>query len=124
MGGMSRRKGVVGELEVVHELDRMGILARRTAQRMGSSGDASDVIVEGAVVHLEVKRTQTLAWKATIAQASRDAKGKPWVILHRTNGGKWMAIVPMDQWVADSEIMQRARSHRWQIMEAASGLQA
>jgi len=122
MGGMSRRKGVVGELEIVHELNRLGCLARRTAQRMGASGDASDVLVEGCRIHIEVKRTQTLAWKRTIEQATRDAHGKPWVILHRQNGGKWMAIMPLEGWVSDSLEMANARQHRRDLMDGNNGV--
>lgn len=120
MSGMQRRKGAVGEREVVAELDRHGMLANRTAQRMGKAGDAADVQVAGLGVHIEVKRTENMAWRKTIAQATNDANGSPWIVLHRVNGGKWMVIQPLDQWVADSVAAHSAIMHRRDIMDRAA----
>lgn len=120
MSGMQRRKGAVGEREVVAEFGRHGMLAHRTAQRMGKAGDAADVQVAGLDVHIEVKRTENLAWRKTIAQATNDAQGGPWIVLHRVNGGKWMVIQPLDQWVADSVAAHCAIAHRRDIMERAA----
>ncbi len=47
MGGMQRRKGAVGERELVQELNNRGLLCRRTAQYCGKAGTAADVVCEG-----------------------------------------------------------------------------
>lgn len=120
MSGMQRRKGAVGEREVVEELNRMGMLCHRTAQRMGKAGDAADVVCVGLDVHIEVKRRENLAWKATLEQAERDAHGKPWVIVHRPNGGRWVVIQPLEQWVADSVAAHSAVMERRDIMDKAA----
>lgn len=112
MGGMQRRKGAVGEREVVQRMLAKGILCHRTAQRMGRAGDAADVRADGMDMHIEVKRTERLRWGPTIAQVTRDAHGKPWVIMHRHNGGGWFVIQPLDQWIEDSKEAQRGREHR------------
>lgn len=121
MGGMQRTKGVRGELEVVHKLGVAGIMARRTAQRMGKSGDAADVVIDGSNVHIEVKRCERLQWKATLAQIKRDAQGKAWILMHRPNGAEWLVIQSLDNWLADSKEAQRAQQHRDEVIEQALG---
>lgn len=108
MGGMQRRKGAVREREAVQAFVSRGILAYRTAQRMGSAGDAADIVLVGARTHVEVKGTEKLKWAATIAQCERDAQGKPWVIMHRTNRGRWMVIQTLEGWIADSADVKAA----------------
>ena len=120
MGGMQRRKGAVGEREVVQRMLASGILCHRTAQRMGKSGDAADVMADGMHMHIEVKRTERLRWGPTISQAVRDAHGKPWVIMHRHNGGGWFVIQPLDQWLADSKEAERGRKHREAIVQSVT----
>jgi len=119
MGGMQRTKGVRGELEVVHKLESKGVMARRTAQRMGKSGDAADVVLDGSDLHVEVKRCERLQWKATIGQVVRDSRGKPWIIVHRPNGAEWLVIQTFDNWLADSREAERAREHRDSVIESA-----
>ena len=120
MSGMQRRKGAVGEREIVQMLNSRGLMCHRTAQRMGKAGDAADVVCDGVELHIEVKRTEKLKWKATIDQATRDARGKAWVILHRANGGQWMVIQTLDAWVGDSHAVAAGIAHRNRIMEEAS----
>ena len=110
MSGMQRRKGAVGEREVVAEFDRHGMLAHRTAQRMGKAGDAADVQVAGLDVHIEVKRTERFSLTDAIAQASTDSNGRPWIIVHRSNGRPWMVIQPFHQWAADSASFREAKA--------------
>lgn len=120
MGGMQRRKGAIGEREIVQLLNARGLMCHRTAQRMGKAGDAADVVCAGMDLHLEVKRTEKLKWKVTIDQCVRDAKGKPWVILHRANGDKWMVIQTLDAWLLDSHAVADAIAFRKRLIEEAS----
>lgn len=102
MGGMSRRKGSRGELELVQELNRRGLLCRRTVQYCGRSGDAADVVCEGMNIHLESKRCERFRLYDAIRQASRDAKGRPFAIAHRSNGEPWVVVMLLEHWIADS----------------------
>lgn len=113
MSGMQRRKGATGERELVQALLSLGMLARRSVQFNGREG-ACDVLIEGLDWNNECKRTEQLRWRATIAQCKRDARGKPWRIYHRYNGGEWLVIAPLDQYVADSIGMQKAIQLRQQ----------
>lgn len=90
----SKRKGSVGELEVVNYLKDKGIQARRTAQYCGKTGDASDIVIEDNHPlkdwHIEVKFTKNPSpaystWFKWLNQVTRDANGKKWVIFHRAN---------------------------------------
>jgi Holliday junction resolvase len=120
MGGMQRRKGASGEREACHELIRAGMLARRTAQYCGKSGDAADIHVEGLGVHVEIKRTEKLRIYDAVEQARRDAKGARFVVLHRTNMKPWIVIQLLDHWIEDSEAAQGAIAHRQDIIAKAA----
>lgn len=111
MGGMSRRKGAVGERELVDELNKRGLLCRRTAQHCGMHGCA-DVVCDGLNLHIEVKRTERLKLWDAVEQCKRDAKGKPSVIMHRSNGKPWVAIMLLPDWLDDSKAAQSARDLR------------
>jgi len=116
MGGMSRRKGAVGEREIVDKLNSMGLLCRRSVQYAGKPGTDADVVCEGLGLHVEVKRTETFKWDDTLAQVQRDARGTPWVILHRKSRGPWLAIMLLDAWVEDSTAAQGAIAHRQELI--------
>lgn len=120
MGGMQRRKGAIGEREVVQEMLKRGVLCRRTVQFCGKPGTAADVVCEGLGVHIEVKRTENMAWRKSIAQAEHDAHGQPWVILHRVNGGRWMVIQTLDNWCADSSAVAGARAYRDSVIASVT----
>jgi Holliday junction resolvase len=120
MGGMQRRKGAAGEREACHELIRAGMLARRTAQYCGNTGDAADIHVEGLGVHVEIKRTEKLRIYDAIEQAKRDAKGARFIVLHRTNMKPWIVIQLLEHWVDDSEAAQGAIAHRQDLIAKAA----
>jgi len=98
MGKMSRDKGKTGEREVVKLFKSWGLKAFRTAQAcgmpFGSRSGVADVDLQG--FHIEVKRTETAKLHEWFEQFNRDRQASPGFIMHRKNGGQWMAIVPMD----------------------------
>lgn len=121
MGGMQRRKGATGERELVDLLNRLGFLARRTAQYCGNSGDAADIVIRDLPFHAEVKRTERLKWRDTLRQVQRDAKGKPWVIFHRQSNMPWLVIMEVGAWADDSTAARYARElKRKQLDEVAT----
>lgn len=118
MGGMQRRKGAVGERELVQELNNRGLLCRRTAQYCGKAGTAADIVCEGLGLHCEVKRTERLELGKAIEQVKRDSKGRPWAIFHRSNGRPWVVIMSLDHWVEDSVQAHNARALRRDRIDA------
>ena len=118
----SRAKGAVGERELADELVRLGMLARRTVQYSGKSGDAADLIVDGLGLHLECKRTEQIRMDKWLEQVAHDCHGKPWVIVTRQSRRPWLVVQTLDQWADDSAFAMRARSHRAEIMRNAQGL--
>ena len=107
----SRNKGAVGEREIVDLLNGAGMLARRTVQYCGNSGDAADVVLDGVSVHIEVKRTERITIRPWLEQVNRDSKGRPWVIFYRGSQMRWLVIVSADYWIAFSSHAQQARMH-------------
>jgi len=87
----SRNKGKRGEREWRDVLREHGYQARRGQQFAGGQ-DSPDVISE-LPYHWEVKRTEHLRLYDAVDQASRDAKGKPWVIAHRRNDWPWIVVM-------------------------------
>lgn len=120
MGGMQRRKGATGERELVDLLNRLGFIARRTAQYCGSSGDASDIVISDFPMHTEVKRTERLKWRDTLRQVQRDSHGKPWVIFHRQSNMPWLVIMEVTAWADDSQAAATARATRKRIIDEAA----
>jgi len=116
MGGMSRRKGAVGEREIVDRLNSMGLLCRRSVQYSGRPGTAADIMCDGLGLHVEVKRTETFKWDDTLAQVARDSRGQPWVIFHRKSRGPWLVIQTLETWVGDSTAAQGAIAHRQELI--------
>jgi hypothetical protein len=60
MGLKSRRKGKVGELDLVHWLAKYEIHAERGAQHRGGPGSPDVEIPDWPWLHIEVKRTETI----------------------------------------------------------------
>ena len=71
-----RNKGAVGERELVDVLNSNGMMARRTVQYCGKSGDAADVVISGTELHVECKRTEHVRLYEWVEQAQRDAHGR------------------------------------------------
>ena len=94
MGAKSRRKGVRGEREAAAEIARLfQVTAARGRQYQGSD-DSPDIRTAIPRVQFEVKRVEHLRLYAALDQAAHDAgpDNLP-VVLHRTNGQPWVAIV-------------------------------
>lgn len=102
IGKSSKRKGKVGELEVVNLLKKFGYNAHRSAQYFGNTGAAADVVgLPG--IHIEVKRVEKLNLKQAYEQAVHDSKanGKneiP-VVFHRRSHQPWMVMLSADDFL-------------------------
>lgn len=71
----SKRKGKVGELEVVNLLKEKGLTARRTQQFSGKADGTSDVLCEElSNFHIEVKRDEHLNIEKALQQSIRDSE--------------------------------------------------
>ena len=99
MGKASHDKGKRGELELTHELQRLGFnTAHRSQQYCGSASSADVLGVPGA--HIECTRTEKLSLYAAYGQAIRDSSGSsdiP-VVMHRRNNRPWLVIMGLDDW--------------------------
>ena len=99
MGKTSREKGKRGELELVHELQRLGFPdAHRSQQYCGSASSADVLGVPG--IHIECKRIEKLSLYNAYGQAVRDSAGStdiP-VVMHRQNNRPWLVIMGLDDW--------------------------
>lgn len=115
----SREKGAVGERELAGELNRIGMIARRTVQYCGKGPDAADVVAEGLDLHIEVKRCERVKLSDWIAQAARDARDRDWVLFTRQNNRPWLVIQTLDQWARDSRKANEAQAERKRRFDAA-----
>ena len=99
MGKTSREKGKRGELELVHELQRLGFPdAHRSQQYCGSASSADVLGLPG--IHIECKRIEKLSLYNAYGQAVRDSAGStdiP-VVMHRQNNRPWLVIMSLDDW--------------------------
>lgn len=102
IGRSSKRKGKIGELEVVNLLKAAGYNARRSSQYCGNTGDAPDV--EGLPgIHIEVKRVERLNLRKAYEQAVNDSKANgnneiP-VIFHRRSRQPWMVTCSLEDFL-------------------------
>lgn len=97
MSASERRKGKVGELEVVHLLHEHGWHdAKRSAD--GRSQDQRGDIADGPLdVHIEVRRRESLNIWACLAQAQAEAQdGHTPVVAFRRSRSNWYAALPLD----------------------------
>lgn len=103
----SRTKGKRGELEFANALKRAGLASRRTQQYCGSTGNASDVVIEGEDLHVEVKRCERPRLIAWLKQVHNDANGRDWILAWRAARQEWMVTLPLAKWV---ELRHAART--------------
>jgi hypothetical protein len=96
MGLRSRNKGKRGEREAASEIRRLfGVEACRGVQHCGGP-DAPDIRTAIERVHFEVKRAESFRLHDALAQAIADAGDRIPVVLHRSNGRPWVAILRLD----------------------------
>lgn len=87
----SCQKGKAGEREAAEFLRQHGFQSRR-GQQFSGSPDSPDVVSD-LPYHVEVKRVEKLNLESACLQAERDSNGKPWIVLHRKNRGKWLVTI-------------------------------
>lgn len=101
IGRSSKRKGKIGELEIVRLLKAEGYDVHRSAQYCGNTGDAADVVgLPG--IHIEVKRVERLNLKKAYEQAVNDSKENgndiP-AIFHRGSYQPWMVTLSLEDFL-------------------------
>jgi len=94
----SRRKGANAELEVIDLLRAAGWTHAHRNFGSGSAG-GGDIARGPQGCALEVKRTEAFRLRDAWRQVNEDAipRGDMPVVLHRWNGGPWLAIVEADE---------------------------
>ena len=117
----SRAKGATGERALCDEFERLGMLAERTVQYCGRSGDAADVRLFGTDLHIECKRTERITMREWVEQATRDAHARDWVIATKQNHRPWMIILSLEQWARSSSHAASAMAERSRRFNEASG---
>jgi len=110
----SRQKGKIGELEAVHYLSNLGLKCHRTQQYCGKTGKA-DIEFEdeniNKLLHVEVKRNETLNIEKALEQAERDVEhGKYALVLHRKNRDYWKVTMRADDFF---RLLFRNKNRRW-----------
>jgi len=120
----SRAKGAAGERELVDELNRLGLMARRTVQYCGKSGDAADIVISGTELHVECKRAEHVRLYEWIEQAKRDAHGRPYAVFTRRNRSEWHVVIPLELWARTSLHAIEAREHVAEVRDEAIRAQA
>jgi hypothetical protein len=97
MSATERRKGAVGEREVVQLLHDHGWRdARRTSDGLGQQ-TRGDITNGPAGIHVEIKRQERLNVPAALRQAHDDANALDVpVVIHRPSRSPWMATLPLD----------------------------
>lgn len=98
----SKRKGKVGELEVVNLLKEKGLTARRTQQFSGKADGTSDVLCEELNnFHIEVKRDEHLNIEKALQQSIRDSELENTIptVFHRKNKEGWKVTMRLEDWL-------------------------
>ena len=98
----SKAKGKKGELELAAKLREYGYDVRRSVQYNGKAEDGQPDLVGLPHIHVECKRTETLRLYDAIDQAKRDSEitGDHPVVFHRRNNCEWVAIMPLEDFMA------------------------
>jgi len=87
----SKNKGARGERAFASFLREHGFDARR-GQQFSGSPDSPDVI-SNFPMHVEVKLVEKLNLTDACVQAEGDCGGKPWIVAHKRNHGKWLVTL-------------------------------
>jgi len=94
----SKAKGNQAEREVASFLREHGFSAAKRGVQYAGGPNSPDVIgVPGW--HLEVKRTERFKLREAVIQAEGDSRGGRWAILHRWNNGRWLTVLPTEDWL-------------------------
>ncbi len=99
----SKRKGSGGERELAKKLRGYGFKdCRRGQQYCGANGDAD--VVGLPFCHIECKRVERLNIDKAMQQAQEDCNEFKFpVVMHRKNGGEWMATMLLEDWAEFSK---------------------
>lgn len=92
----SKRKGNLGELELLHLLEAAGLDVQRNQQAGVGGIDNPDIALQhkGRRYHLEVKRKESLSVYQAMEQAIADANGHAVpLVVHRRNRKPWIVIM-------------------------------
>jgi hypothetical protein len=89
----SARKGKRGEREAAAEIARLFRVEARRGRQYCGAPEAPDIRTAIAGVHFEVKRCEALRLYTALEQAVGDAGQNVPLVLHRTNGKPWVAIL-------------------------------
>lgn len=92
---MSRSKGARAEREVAAILRAAGYESERTQRGVAQGEDVTGP--EGWSI--EVKRTERFALRPSWAQACRQAEDRKPLVATRWNGGEWLAVVRLEDWL-------------------------
>ena len=112
-GRAAKRKGRVGETELVHKLNELGFSTRRTAQYNGKeNGSLADLVgIDG--VHIEAKRVERLNIDTAMEQAIRDSnEGEVPMVFHRRNRKGWLVTMPIEVWAEREKKFQEERNEK------------
>jgi len=93
MGRSSREKGKAGERECAAEMAGLLCTTGRRGVQYAGGPDSPDVVLDNVELHIEVKRVERLSLYAAVAQAVRDAAGKPWLLWTRRNRDESLCII-------------------------------
>jgi len=103
-----RAKGQQGQREAAAAWTAATGLPARNGGQAGMTGGMD--VEQPAAVRIEVKRTERLRLWEAVDQASRDAEGVPWLVLHRANRRPWLAILPLDDLLRVADAIRDAQA--------------
>lgn len=102
MGKMSREKGKRFERQLARYFQDHGYDAHRSAQFMGKTGQAADVIGLPDI-HIEAKHCESMRLYEWMDQAIRDAEaakdGLP-AVFHKKNNADILVTMRLDDWMS------------------------
>ena len=100
LGKYSRDKGKRFEREIAHKLNEYGIIASRSAQHCGKTGQAPDLIGVPHL-HIECKAQEKMRLYDWMAQATTDSTGTNNIpaVVHKANGKPILVSLRFDDFL-------------------------
>lgn len=96
MGSMSRTKGHSWEREAAADFRLVYSTAKRgIGQSRGGGAELPDV--DGTPFHVECKRGKRVNVRAAVAQAKRDTRGRPPLVVLKEDHTAPLAVLPWDE---------------------------